>query len=423
MLFSSPVRSVPLLSLLIANVQSASTNDSSNQPQPYTVDVDPAFIEKTRQKVANFRPTIEISGPDWYDGPPLKDLTEIAEYWTDSYNWSTVQSKLNSEGSQYMVTLPPPGGKYDLPLDVYFRHHRSNRTDAIPLLMVHGWPSTSMEWEKVTPDLVNPANASQPAFHVVAPDLPGFGFSPAAKKAGLGPAEHATLLITLMETLGYSEFGLYSTDLGVPIAQDMVVSYEPKILNHISDMLLQFPNDTDTARYAAGQTTPEETTYLISALDFFTNHTAYSALDSSLPLSLSYALNDSPLGFFAWMYQLFFTVNDNSFAHTPSEIITQALLLYIPGVYGNLRSYKELYNVQYFAAREKVSVPVSVLQYGGTDGYPQLANFNLAPRDWVERNANVTYFSRHERGGHFPAVTVPDLVVDDIRASFVALGY
>lgn len=242
--------------------------------------------------------------------------------------------------------------------------------------MLHGWPSTSTEWDKVIPELANPIDESKQAFHVVAPDFPGFGFSPAPKTAGLSAAEHSTLFASLMEQLGYDRFAVYSTDLGFVVAQDMVIQYETKIINHISDFYLVFANATDTARYAANQTTPEETVFISSVDAFMAEHAGYSAIHSTKPLSLAYALNDSPLGFLAWMYQLYFTVNDNTVNSTASEVITQALLLYIPGVYGNIRSYKELYNLDLFAAKEKSSVPTSVLQYGGVGGYPALANFN-----------------------------------------------
>jgi hypothetical protein len=95
-----------------------------------------------------------------------------------------------------------------------------------------------------------------------------------------------------------------------------------------------------------------------------------------MPLSIAYALNDSPLGFLAWMYQLYFTVSDNTYNRTASEVITQALMLYIPGVYGNIRACKELYSSELFAAKKKSLVPTSALQYGSTARYTALTNWN-----------------------------------------------
>ena len=91
------------------------------------------------------------------------------------------------------------------------------------------------------------------------------------------------------------------------------------------------------------------------------------------------------------------------------------MLLYIPGVYGNIRSYKELFALTAFEPREKFTVPTTVLQCGGTRHYEELSAFNFAPREWVERSADVRFFRRYDEGGHFPAMSVPEVVVRDIR--------
>ncbi|KAF2441102.1 alpha/beta-hydrolase [Karstenula rhodostoma CBS 690.94] len=387
------------------------------QPKPYTIDVDPAVIEKIRTQASEFRQTEPIDAPAWFDGPPTSKINEIAKYWAEDYDWSKVQDGINKNFTHFYTTVPSPGGKYSSneSLGLHFIHQRSERDDAIPILFLHGWPSTSLEWEKVIIPLTNPSNASQPAFHVVAPDLPGYGFSPAPKAPGLGAAEHATVFASLMAQLGYTRYALYSTDLGAFIAMSYIVDYAPRIINHISDFYLTLPSAADTARLAANQTTPEETAYMTSIDSYFADHSAYSALHSSLPLSIAYALNDSPVGFLAWRYQLAWTVSDVDY--TPEELITETLLLYLPGVYGNIRSYKELFDLDALAPRVPFTVPTSILQFGNVSHYPAMANFNYVPRDWLERSANVTYFKRHARGGHFPALSEPQAVIEGVRAA------
>lgn len=158
----------------------------------------------------------------------------------------------------------------------------------------------------------------------------------------------------------------------------MVANYEDRITHHFCDMLLVLPDENDLSRYAANKTTAEESAYISSVQSFLDKHSAYSAIHSSLPLSLAYALNDSPVGFLAWMYQLVYTVSDIPYTYT--EIIRQAFLLYAPGVYGNIRSYKELFNFATFAPTKKSSVPTSALQFGlRTDpafAYRDVSNFN-----------------------------------------------
>lgn len=413
---------LPLLSLLsgasTAHPLSEQTPAYPTGPRPYTVNVDPAFIEETRVKASQFRKTEPIDAPAWFDGPPTSEINAVAKYWAEEYDWSKVQDQINQNFSHFYTEVPAPGGNYasNESLGLHFIHERSSREDAIPILFLHGWPSTSLEWEKIILPLAHPSDPSQPAFHVVAPDLPGYGFSSPPKAPGLGASEHATLFASLMSQLGYDRYALYSTDLGTVVALSYVVDYAPRIINHITDFYIVFPSAEDTARLAANQTTPEETAYLNSINAFLADHSAYSAIHSTLPLSLAYALNDSPVGFLAWRYQLAWTVGDAEY--TPEQLITDALLLYIPGVFNNIRSYKELFALDAFAPSKPFTVPTSILQFGGVSHYPALQNFNFVPRNFVERTANVTYFSRHERGGHFPALDQPEAVVGDVRAVF-----
>lgn len=135
---SSPsILSLSLLSLLAGTIKAPPTraNYSVAEARPYRISVDPAFIEETREKVADFRTSIEITGPAWAEGPPAAKIAEFGKYWTETYNWTAVQDKINSGFDQYMITLPPPGGNYSLPLDIYFKHQLSNRSDATPLLV------------------------------------------------------------------------------------------------------------------------------------------------------------------------------------------------------------------------------------------------------------------------------------------------
>lgn len=410
---------LPLMSLLmtISTAQTLEKYSPAYQPKPYTINVDPVFIEETRVKASKFHKTADIDAPAWFDGPPTSEISAIAEYWSEEYDWYKVQDGINKNFSHFYTTVPSPGGNYrsNEPVDLHFIHQRSEREDAIPILFLHGWPSTSLEWEKVILPLVNPGNESKPAFHVVAPDIPGFGFSPAAKAPGLGRAELGTVFSSLMAQLGYDRYALYSTDAGAILAMGMVVDHAEDIINHITDFYIVFPTDADTARFAANQTTSEEATYISAINSYLTSHSAYASIQSTYPLSLAYALNDSPVGFLAWQYQLTATVGDETY--TPERLITDTLVLYINGVYGNIRLYKEIFNPAYFNPSVPFTVPTTILQFGSAGRYAELGNFNYVPRDWVERTANVTYFNRHEKGAHFPALSQPQLVIDDIQAA------
>ncbi|EMD60736.1 hypothetical protein COCSADRAFT_150938 [Bipolaris sorokiniana ND90Pr] len=400
----------------------ASSDNPTYIPRPYEINVDPAFLEQTRSKVASFRSTADIAAPAWFDGPPSSNISSIAAYWSEEYDWLSEQKRLNEEFDHYITTVPPPGEGYNDSLDIHFIHQRSEKADAIPLLMLHGWPSTSLEWEKVIPELTKPSINNATSFHVVAPDLPGFGFSPAPRTPGLNATLHGVVFANLMEQLGYEKFAIYSTDLGALIGLTMVSTYENRITHHFSDFLYVIPNENDLARYATNQTTQEESEYIPSVQAFFNQHSAYAAIHSSYPLSIAYALNDSPVGFLAWMYHLVYTGSD--IAYTEEDIIRQAFLLYAPGIYGNIRSYKELFDNSLFAPAKRSSVPTSALQFklrgDPTFAYPEIKYFNFVPLSWLQRFHNITNLARYNEGGHFPAESVPHLVVKEIRAAYAS---
>jgi pimeloyl-ACP methyl ester carboxylesterase len=312
-----------------------------HEPQAYHIKIDETQRDDIRQRASNFLVTPNIDVPEWYDGPPGPGLGSIAKYWATEFDFQRFEDEINNNFSHYMTTLPPPGGGYNRSLEVHYVHQVSERTDAIPILFLHGWPSTSLEWAEIIPSLVAPPNATLPAFHAVAPDLPGYGFSPAPTAGGLGAQEQAVTFANLMQQLGYERYALYSTDLGAPIAQKFVETFPERIINHVTDFFFITPNATDVARYTANTTTPEETAYIESLDAFGNNHAAYSAVSSTLPLSVAYAFLDSPVGFLAWVWQLVHTVDDR--VQTAESLIRRTLLLYLPGPYNNIRSYKELF--------------------------------------------------------------------------------
>ncbi|PVH97883.1 alpha/beta-hydrolase [Periconia macrospinosa] len=382
------------------------------QPQPYTINVDPNVIEEIRLKVSKYQPTPDTNAPPWFDGPPASTISSIAKYWAEEYNWTTIQTAINANFSHFYTTVSPTSPHYNASVDLHFIHERSPREDATPILLLHGWPSTNLEWRNIIPGLANPPNASDPAFHVVAPSIPGYGFSPAlnGSRVNVTRQSYAAIFDALMQQLGYPQYILYSTDLGFGIALSLVVDHQPHIINHISDFYLARVTPSDQARFDANQTSPEETAYIQSSNAFFGPHSGYSHMHSTFPLTLAYALNDSPVGFLAWMYHIDQTVSDRPTSH--EEIVTKALLLFLPGVYNNVRLYKEIFAPSTaWVPDVRFTVPTSILQFGGDMYYPDMAN-------WTYRTANVTYFARHDKGAHFPAVVEPELVLGHIRTIF-----
>ncbi|EMD85241.1 hypothetical protein COCC4DRAFT_153010, partial [Bipolaris maydis ATCC 48331] len=288
---------------------------------------------------------------------------------------------------------------------------------------------------KVIPKLTKPSVSNVTSFRVVTPDLPGYSFSPAPRAPGLNATLHAVEFANLIEQLGYEKLVLYSTELRASIGLTMVSKYESRNTHHFCDMLCLVPNENDLARYAANQTTKEESEFILSIQAFFNQHSAYASIHSSYPLSIAYALNDNPVGFLAWMYQLLHTSSD--IAYTKEDIIRQAFLPYVPGFYGSTRSYKELFDGAIFAPAKRSPVPTSALQFklrgDPMFAYPEMEYFSFTasgafmsldpsrcPLTSLKRFHNTTDLARYNEGGSFTAKSVPHLVVKEIRAVFAS---
>ena len=313
---------------------------NSTSPEKFKISVDRGFIHSTTSKVKNFRGTRSLA-PDWTnEGPSTSRAEEVRSYWEKHYDWFSVQEEINANFSHYATTVP--GNRnytWDIPL--HFVHERSESPDAIPLLLLHGWPSTHLEWSQIIKPLAS-SSYGNVSFHVVAPDLPGFGFSPAPTHPGLDPRVMGIAFDSLMHQLGYPTYGIVTTDLGWFVGSWMAKDVPDSLRGHFMDFALLAPNATDLERFSANQTTPEETAFINSFIAFTANHFAYSAAHEQKPLALGYSMSDSPVGFLAWLWDLAHIAGpDQSF----KDLITKALMLYIPGVYNNIRAYLESFKV------------------------------------------------------------------------------
>ncbi|KAK7228088.1 hypothetical protein V2G26_000258 [Clonostachys chloroleuca] len=386
-----------------------------SSPQPMTVDVNPDFIAQTKLKVALTRFPIEIDGPQFVEGLPNENLTQFRDYWLNHYDWDSVQQQLNSNFSHFTTTVGPLDSSsynYTLPIPLHFVHHRSERPDAIPLLFVHGYPGSFLEVSKIINLLTTPPDDDSPAFHVVAPSIPGFGFSPAATEPGLGLIEVGAAFNELMKQLGYDRYVAQGGDFGAITIRYMAAMFPDSTVSILSNLWGEAPTDADLLRYSRNETTAEESSFIEFFQGVWPTVLAFWGVESTFPLQLGTLLNDSPIGNLGWLYW-------GTKGFSPGydwgleELITWSMMLYIPGPYGSVRTYAEMKKASTLDfAWKDVSIPVGVLQYFPDVGYG-------VPRDWLERQAtNITYFSRKPLttlGGHFPATINPTDLVDEMR--------
>ena len=320
---------------------------NTTEPVPFQASVNPEFIKETTLKASLYRPSIDLldaheSNAGAVEGPSSANMTDLAKMWANDYDWFEREDEINTNFSHYAVTVPGGQG-YDHPVPLHFVHERSDADDAIPLLLLHGWPSTHLEWSKIIGPLAfpPPGNDTQ-AFHVVAPDLPGYGFSPAPEYSGLGSRQIGAAVDQLMKKLGYNRYGVVSTDLGWWTGLYLGNVAPDSIIAHYSDFWLIAPNATDLERYAANQTTAEEAAYIASYQEVMSRYYPHGPAHSMGPLGIAQAMTDSPVGFAGWAWHLMQLISDG-YPYTYAELITNAMMLFIQGTVGNIRLYRPVF--------------------------------------------------------------------------------
>jgi pimeloyl-ACP methyl ester carboxylesterase len=249
---------------------------------------------------------------------------------------------MNEQFAHYATTVPG-NGEYSAPIPLHFVHERSDDEAATPLLLIHGWASTHLEWSRIIKPL---AQQGSKAFHVVAVDLPGFGFSPAARQPGLGAREMGRAFDALMRQLGYDKYGLVTTDLGWLIGMWMVEDVRDSIIGHFTDFFLVPTSESDFARQAQNETTEEENQFMAAAGEWFANHASYATMMNQKPAAISLAFTDSPVGFAGWLWDLKYGSSDG-FAYEYNELITDTMLQWIQPPYPSIEIYSGMNRVSW----------------------------------------------------------------------------
>lgn len=169
----------------------------------YKIAVSGARLDDLKQRLSLARFPDELDEADWDLGAPLADVKRLAKYWQERYDWPAVERVLNDMLPQFTAPVQCDGFE---PLAIHFVHRPSPVKNAIPLLFIHGWPGHFLEVSKILGPLSDGDGVETPAFHVVAPSLPNFGFSEGTKKRGFGMEQYAETLHKLMLKLGYNEY-------------------------------------------------------------------------------------------------------------------------------------------------------------------------------------------------------------------------
>ena len=375
---------------------------------PFKIAIPQKELKDLQDRIKHTRWPEEISGEGWKRGMPLEYTQKLAEYWRSKYDWREQEATLNKY-PQFMTEID--GQK------IHFVHVRSSKPDAMPLLLCHGYPSSFVEFIPLINRLVAPVtsgDASAQAFHVIIPSLPGFGFSTPVLYPGWEITKMAKAFIQLMSELGYDRYGIHGGDVGAGICTQLCIQAGESIIGSLIP--------TDPGAIATEYTPPthhlsdeekkrHEQLKAARREDF-----GYIQIQSTRPQTIAYSLTDSPVGQMAWIVEKYKEWTDAA-RELPEDAVDIDQLLTNVSVYWFGRGGASAAHFLYEAAHAAPS-------WGEMHNRPQgFVVFGYEPlvRRILDPEQTLTYWNEHDRGGHFPAMEAPDLLIGDLRSFFQQL--
>jgi microsomal epoxide hydrolase len=376
-----------------------------SRPDPFRIAIPQAELDDLRARLAATRWPDAVAH-DWRDGTDADWLRALCDYWADGFDWRAQEADLN-RFPHYRLDL---GGRR-----LHFLHAPSPHPDAAPLVLLHGWPGSFVEFRRMIDALVDPpahGGDAADAFEVVVPSLAGFGFSDAPDSLAFHSRAMADDVRRLMATLGFERYFAQGGDLGSSVATWLAADDPACAGIHLNLVFSRRPRDVDDPLAGVGEA---ERARLAASAARVENGLGYQQIQGTKPQSLGYALNDSPAGLAGWILEKFhgWAQHDGD----PFSVIDRDDALTNVSVYWFTRTITSACRM-YYAHRqhppdppmpERVETPTAVAVFPG--------ELYLPPRAWVERQYHLVHWAVQERGGHFAALEAPAALTADVRTA------
>jgi pimeloyl-ACP methyl ester carboxylesterase len=383
------------------------------QITPFSIQIETAILSDLKERIRNTRWPDPAPGAAWDQGTDLEFLRQLLAYWADEFDWHAQERELNAV-NHFRAELDG--------VLIHFVHERARHGHGIPLILTHGWPSTFVELLALVPFLTDPGahGIDGPAFDLVIPSLPGYGFSERPARAGVNYRHVAGLWHRLMRGLGYERYGAQGGDFGAGVATFMALTdREPLLGVHLSNLEIR-PYTGSGARPLSAA----EKTYLERNEAFWQEEYGYKAIQSTKPQTLGYGLNDSPAGLAAWILEKWRSWADsrgNLEERLSRDFLLTTVTLYwvTQTITSSMRDYFDNDNRRFrvtMGPRDFVNVPTGIAVFANT-----FVDEGTPPREWVERLYNVRRWTPMPSGGHFAPVEEPELLARDIASFFAGL--
>ncbi|MBM4205646.1 MAG: epoxide hydrolase [Gammaproteobacteria bacterium] len=375
------------------------------QATPFHPTLSDESLTLLRERLKATRWPAVIGADDWIYGVPQHFMRDMRDWWLEEWDWNTVAADIRRY-PHYRVDIEG--------IPIHFIHAKARRGAGIPLILTHGWPWTFRDFKDVIEPLLNPSDPTQPAFDVVIPSLPGFGFSLPLNTSGVDVARIAALWVTLMtRVLGYPRFAAHGGDWGALITAHLAHAHAEHLIGAHMGLTLIPGVNRDAATFAEDERWMQARN--AESLPTIQSHVAVHRLD---PQTLAYGLMDSPIATAAWIWERRRNWSDCNgeveSAFSREHLCTTAALYWCTGaITSSLRIYFEHFNKPWPLAHDRgprLEAPCAFAVF------PK--DVVHMPRATLAEHANLKRYTRMARGGHFGAAEAPDLLVDDLRAFF-----
>jgi pimeloyl-ACP methyl ester carboxylesterase len=407
------------ITLLTANRSVAGTAaEDPNAIRPFHVNIPQKQVDDLRKRILATRLPDKDTVADASQGVQLATTQALVSYWGKDYDWRKGEAKLNAY-PQFITNMDG--------VDIHFIHVRSKNPNALPMIVTHGWPGSVMEQLKIIGPLTDPTafgGKAEDAFDVVIPSLPGYGFSGKPTTNGWDPIRIAKAWVVLMKRLGYTRYVAQGGDWGNAVTEQMALLGAPELIGIPTNMPATVPPDIDKAAFSAAPPPSDlsgDEKHAYEQLAFFYKHgLGYANEMANRPQTL-YALADSPVGLAAWMIDhdaasealIARVFADKSEGLTRDDILDNISLYWFTNTaISSARLYWE--SKLAFFAPKGIPIPTAV------SAFPD--ELYQAPKSWTEKAyPKLIHYNKLDKGGHFAAWEQPELLTQELRATFKSL--
>jgi pimeloyl-ACP methyl ester carboxylesterase len=383
---------------------------SNAEIKPFRVEIPQADLDDLAERLADTRWPSELEDVGWSRGVPVEYLQGLADYWRDGYDWRAQEARIN-EFPQFTTEIDGQ--------TIHFVHVKSPEANATPLMLIHGWPGSFIEFMEMIGPLTDPVahgGDAADAFDVVIPSIPGHGFSIPLSEPGWTSPRIAQAFTELMARLGYDRYGVQGGDVGAFVAPLMADLDPEHVVGVHVNAFVTFPSG-DPAEMEG--LTESEQERLARFQNYQQDMMGYAQIQGTRPQTIAYSLADSPVGQLAWIVEKFKEWTDPA-AELPEDAVDRDHMLTDVSIYwftntagpsANLY-YETFHDPSTFAPRERGTVPLGVAVSLTQD---------IAIRRFAERDHNIVHWTEFDEGGHFAAMEAPEFLTDDIRTFFRGL--